>query len=124
MVGRFPLFSLFLLLAMGCALPTLRAHAVEDAALAKARIMEPTPPKGQRPDFLFLPNGWGNTPESATADLDRVIAVFADRPGFRRFDYIKVVQVGRGVYEADGMCTWDAKTAVSPATRKLPWQSR
>ncbi|SDU28154.1 hypothetical protein SAMN05444156_3041 [Verrucomicrobium sp. GAS474] len=115
------LFFLLFLLAAGGALP---ARAEEDAALAKARIMEPTPPKGQRPDFLFLPNGWGNSPEAATADLDRVIAVFVDRPGFRRFDYIKVVAVGRGIYEADGMCTWDAKTAISPATRKQPWHSR
>ncbi len=86
---------------------------VPEAAIAANSI--PAPPRSQRPGFLCLPNGWGNTPAAARHDLDRVLALYEYHPGYHRFAYVKIVQVARNSYEADGMCTWDAPDAYRAA---------
>jgi hypothetical protein len=69
------------------------------------------PGKGR---VVIQPNGWGRTPAAATADLDRVMAIYKDFPGFQRDAYVAVVQVGRNMYQADGRCSYFAPSR--PAT--------
>jgi len=97
------------------AAPDTASNSVEvpEAAIAENSI--PAPPRSERPSFLCLPNGWGNTPAAARHDLDRVLALYAYHPGYRRFAFVKIVQVARNSYEADGMCTWDAPDAYRAA---------
>jgi len=89
------------------AVPAPSATVTSPQAEVAANSTRP-PARSQRADFLFLPNGWGSTPAQARLDLDRVMAIDADKPGFYRYPYVKIVQVGRNSYEADGMCTWNA----------------
>jgi hypothetical protein len=72
------------------------------------------PPRSERPDFVFLPNGAGATPDAALRDLDRIMAAYEKKPGFHRYAYYKIVQISKNQYQADGMCTWDAPDAKRP----------
>jgi hypothetical protein len=55
---------------------------------------------------IIQPNGWGTNPQSAIKDLDRVMGFYSDLPGFRRDRYYKVIEIGRGKFQADGRCSY------------------
>lgn len=62
--------------------------------------------------FYAYPNGWGGTPEAARKDLERVLAIYKDRPGYKIHDYVRIVPIARGVYQADGCCSFEVKPAL------------
>ncbi len=64
------------------------------------------------------PNGWGSTPEAARKDLDRVMDIYKDRPGYFRHSYVKVVPVSKTQYEADGCVSFFAPDAKLPKQQK------
>ncbi len=99
----------------------IQARAAEPPAPAKA------PPPAARPTDLtkvnfaviegvpmsrviIQPNGWGNNPTAAKRDLDRVMRFYANRPGFRRDRYVRIIEIGRGKFQSDGRCSYLAPT--------------
>ena len=92
-------------------------------ASSSSAALAPLPPRTAKtwPAFLFVPNGFGNTPEAARHDLDRVMSAVAKKPGFRRYTYVRIVQISKTGYQADGICTWNApnaKVADDPRKKK------
>lgn len=59
---------------------------------------------------IIQPNGWGNNPQSAIRDLDRIMRFYEGRPGFRRDRYVKIIEIGRGKFQSDGRCSYLAPT--------------
>lgn len=59
---------------------------------------------------IIQPNGWGNNAASAIRDLDRVMRIYEERPGFRRDRYVKIIEIGRGKFQSDGRCSYLAPT--------------
>lgn len=64
---------------------------------------------------LIQPNGWGHTPERAIADLERVMRIYQDKPGFIRHPYKKVIHFSRNLYQCDGQCSYLVKRGLRPS---------
>ncbi|MEM9444232.1 MAG: hypothetical protein AAGA18_02670 [Verrucomicrobiota bacterium] len=58
---------------------------------------------------LIQPNGWGRTPEAAIADLERVMRIYQNKPGFILYDYKKVIAFSKYLYQCDGQCSYLTK---------------
>ena len=67
---------------------------------------------------IIQPNGWGQTKAQAVADLDRVMAWYEHRPGFKRDNYVAVVYVGRNKWQADGRVSYLAPPTIKPKTEE------
>lgn len=90
-------------------LPGLAHHTDQATAEEKAKkesLHGAANKSGHWSRVVIQPNGWGRTPQSATKDLDRVMRIYEDQPGFRRDKYVAVVKVGRNMYQADGRCSY------------------
>ncbi len=55
---------------------------------------------------IIQPNGWGMTREQAIRDLDRVMRLYENEPGFRRYDYVSLVRISKRRYQSDGRCSF------------------
>lgn len=100
--------SLFLTVFGLSALPALPGHAeATDEQKAQTEPLHGAANKDTEWSRVVVqPNGWGRTPEAATKDLDRVMRIYEDQPGFKRDRYVAVVKVGRNMYQADGRCSY------------------
>jgi hypothetical protein len=81
--------------------PPARARTT-DLTKANSAVVDGIPMKR----VIIQPNGWGNNPESATRDLDRIMRFYENRPGFRRDRYVKIIEIGRGKFQSDGRCSY------------------
>ncbi|MEM1060055.1 MAG: hypothetical protein AAGK14_12465 [Verrucomicrobiota bacterium] len=102
------------------------AAAQKSAGEKKARAREKEREalaKGWR-RVIIQPNGWGHTKETAVADLERVMNLYEDKPGYRRDNYVAVVYVGRNKWQADGRCSYLAPPTVKPATKERRLQRK
>jgi hypothetical protein len=95
---------LSLLLCCFLAQPVLQAQATTTSLQTAYRT--------DKNRFYAYPNGWGSTPEAARKDLARVLSIYKNRPGYKIHDYVRIVPIARGVYQADGCCSFWAKPAL------------
>jgi hypothetical protein len=68
--------------------------------------------------FYAYPNGWGATPTAARRDLERVLSIYKNRPDYRIHPYVRIVPIARGVYQADGCCSFLTRPALVARGRK------
>lgn len=67
---------------------------------------------------VIQPNGWGFSAEQATRDLERVMRLYDQRPGFVRDDYVGVVRFTDRHYQADGRCSYLVPKATLPSSSR------
>lgn len=125
-----PVIRLSLCLALSLALLPAGAVAQEtasptpekkEATSTKKKKTQKAEAKGKYAGWrrvIIQPNGWGKTKAQAVKDLDRVMAWYEHRPGFRRDNYVAVVYVGRDMWQADGRVSYLAPPTIKPKTEK------
>lgn len=84
----------------------LLAGCAADGTFTQSAIGHGTLPGTNWVRVVVQPNGWGETPEAAIRDLDRVMALYERLPGFVRDDYVAIVPMARRVYQSDGRCSY------------------
>ncbi len=85
---------------------TAAVGAVALAACATAQLSEREALAAGWSRVVIQPNGWGANPAEATRDLDRVMGIYTNQPGFRQDAYVKIIPISKNVFQADGRCSY------------------
>jgi len=113
-------FFLFGLVVFFLCLPVLEGAERKKAAAKHKPVQAKTAAEKKQTRFICQPNGWGCTPEMAVSDLDRVMSLYDHEPGFRRDNYVSLIQIGKNVWQADGRCSFLGAPVPASAPRFLP----